>query len=640
MPPRDLKRLIDSAKILQEKHDYKKAFTRYDDILVDFDVTNDNVDVFVEIAQQQLDCLIAQFDVYPDTNEKLNQNEKLLAAAKETYGNCMAHLPSTIHRETLAVLLSPLKEKISKCHEMLADSMMHHAINNAQPRAYDSQISKAIEHYDIAIVKAPADHPDLHLLHLSIMNAYSNLMENAAKKNDMLVYNFAKLVIGKIKDLDLESDEMSEHRYDVHIMMFNAYNVVADYENKAKHAKYLVDHFDEILAKYEADMQDEDEPGKYYNYDKNYIDKYRKDRDTAETFLSGFKPQSLKTSNDKTTNINNTNSTNNNNSTNSTNDNNNAASKTSENFTRDEETEEFDHSPAKKQKTSELIPQSIFIKSEFDQSAKKHVVDINFIKQKISFLIKKGREKSNTQNNCGLIAAYAVSSLLKLLNGEDAPVQKISTNIKENDASTATYLKIMECQIKNEDGTPATSGNKKRSSPLKQFRTVRSVSQITEKGLYSIYQPQPKPYIDVEDNNQTHVYMDIDPNHQFNIMVKTKDLPQVLMNAARQENRVLVGCVNFAATGKNLVGHTIAFCASKDDIFFVDGQLYNGIKDTGEPVFTSLENTYTFAKLIKGQEKGDFADDCFYRVLASVNAEMYNSISMDNSNNSGREFNQ
>lgn len=224
----------------------------------------------------------------------------------------------------------------------------------------------------------------------------------------------------------------------------------------------------------------------------------------------------------------------------------------------------------------------------------------------------------------GAITAFAVSALIKLLNGEDVSEQKISTDLKSNDETTRTLLKIVERPIKNEDGTPAKSGNSRRSTPLTQFRTVSSVSQITKSGLYSIFQPQPLPYIDVE-NNCEHTYMELEPEYQTNIMVKVIELPQLLIRTAMEQDKVLVGCVNFAMPGNNLNGHTIAFCATKHEIFFIDGQEYNGIKDTGEPVFTSLENTYKFATLIAGQDKGEYADDCFYRILSSVNAEVLNS---------------
>ena len=63
------------------------------------------------------------------------------------------------------------------------------------------------------------------------------------------------------------------------------------------------------------------------------------------------------------------------------------------------------------------------------------------------------------------------------------------------------------------------------------------------------------------------------------------------------------------------MGHVITFCATATgDVFYVDGQFYNGLEKTGNPIFTDLTAAYQFISEANPKGPGEYIDDVFYLI--------------------------
>jgi len=95
--------------------------------------------------------------------------------------------------------------------------------------------------------------------------------------------------------------------------------------------------------------------------------------------------------------------------------------------------------------------------------------------------------------------------------------------------------------------------------------------------------------------------------------IKARDVEKQLIEIARMKNRVLVGHLTLARLSKNEADHALAFCATKEKIFFVDGQFYDGLQKTGDPILENINQHFAFITQ-EASAHGDFSDDFFYLI--------------------------
>lgn len=216
--------------------------------------------------------------------------------------------------------------------------------------------------------------------------------------------------------------------------------------------------------------------------------------------------------------------------------------------------------------------------------------------------IKSKRDGNNADSNCGFLTEHSILALVNLLQGKEISDRDIPT--KSSLDSTESIIHRSLVSIKNEDGERVR----------KQLRTSYSAACVNGDGLHSILPAKEVPLLTLTENAVSESTMiDIDAKEIPRTKIKTHDLEKQLMSIAQTKNRVLVGHITLARLSKKDVDHALAFCATKDKIFFVDGQFYDGITKQGDPILENLNQHFEFITQNKSSS-GDFADDCFYLI--------------------------
>src|SRR3990167_3199843 len=218
-------------------------------------------------------------------------------------------------------------------------------------------------------------------------------------------------------------------------------------------------------------------------------------------------------------------------------------------------------------------------------------LSLSVIESEITRLMKKTRHGNDAQTNCGYLTDYAIETLCALLNGQ-IPVEKIAET-KNSAAVTPTHVVHRRTPVKKETGATNQS-----------IQTVSSFPLPANTGLHAHLPPVTAPHITIETGQHSEV-VDLDSEKIQRICVPHRDLKAKLINEAKLKNAILYGDIAFARPENTPVGHVIAFCASPDTAFFIDGQLFNGITQKGNPVFDEL----TTAKASQSDERAFYFQD-------------------------------
>ncbi len=201
--------------------------------------------------------------------------------------------------------------------------------------------------------------------------------------------------------------------------------------------------------------------------------------------------------------------------------------------------------------------------------------DFTVLKNKVSESVKVGRKGNNAQTNCGHLTLYALRALEAILAGKEPELKVVNTS--NSAPTTMSYAEEGSISIKMEDQT-----EQKQIGKL----SCDSVRTPGIEGLHAFLPPGTKSLIDAESGAETIL---IDPKSSSvpQSRVDSPDLlNDVLMRRAREENTIISGVI-YLVNGSS--GHVLAFCASSEEVFYIDGQLYNGSNGRGCPTFESFK---------------------------------------------------
>lgn len=244
-------------------------------------------------------------------------------------------------------------------------------------------------------------------------------------------------------------------------------------------------------------------------------------------------------------------------------------------------------------------------------------LDFSEIKERIRVLMKNTRAGSDAHLNCGYLTEYALEMLKAILTNEE--IKERMVVIDDSDTVTTSSVSRETITIKTESG-------KRRA---KTSYVTSSAPRPAATGLHA-HLPFPSHYlVDTETGLEAPV-INLEGNTIYRHRVEDPSLlHQLLTEQAKREGRMIYGDVAFAPpinrSRPHGVGHVLAFCASPEQVFYIDAQLYNGITKKGEPVFddlkTALNSTgerafyfYNEDNLPKGHIEYLFQPMCFYLV--------------------------
>lgn len=244
-------------------------------------------------------------------------------------------------------------------------------------------------------------------------------------------------------------------------------------------------------------------------------------------------------------------------------------------------------------------------------------IDFEEVKARMRIIMIHAREGNNASLNCGYLTDYALESLKAILTNKE---------ITEKIVSTDDSISVTTTTIHRENVSIKTQSGKKRA----KASFVTSSSPLpTSIGLYAQL-PFPSHYIvDTETGKEAPV-INLTGNTIYRHRVDDPSkLNHLLMEQAKREGRIIIGDIAFARPITRSIprgpGHVVAFCASPDQIFYIDGQLYNGITKQGDPIFTDFRDAltsdgsrafyfYNEDNIPKGQTGNLFQSMCFYLV--------------------------
>lgn len=208
--------------------------------------------------------------------------------------------------------------------------------------------------------------------------------------------------------------------------------------------------------------------------------------------------------------------------------------------------------------------------------------------------IKDIRKGDNSQDNCVYLTEYCLKLIEQIVFGKtecvEPPKKKSSVPLYNN-----------QVLIKEE---------------LFENKIQSSVAIRGDEGVYAMLPAENYAIFDLTNNTERH-FLDIDSSTVSRKKAETPEALDIsLREHARHVNGWVFGHIVFAAIDIHQPGHMIAYLASQDQVLYLDGQLYDGEKEEGEPVFTSLQSYYQFgssssSSKSSSQTKG-FQSNCFY----------------------------
>lgn len=150
-------------------------------------------------------------------------------------------------------------------------------------------------------------------------------------------------------------------------------------------------------------------------------------------------------------------------------------------------------------------------------------------------------------------------------------------------------------------------------------------------GLHGLYKSMPPSSITVFRMNDNE---DLIQEELIDLEQSQRNLPSCLYNQvnetlikeAEKSGGVVFGQINIWRNLLPALGHEIAFYAiytdTRREVFFIDAQHYDGITDSGYPVYSELTTKYEFVNQLQrtGRKIGEstFNDLCFYAIHGRV----------------------
>ena len=267
--------------------------------------------------------------------------------------------------------------------------------------------------------------------------------------------------------------------------------------------------------------------------------------------------------------------------------------------------------PKKKKRTYKSNPTLTQSHTTDYQSATKHhkkheLVDVPVIMEQLNNLIKEQMRGKFSDNNCGYMTEFSINSMIDLLSGVPLSERTISLESSIEDTTPCDVTKKY-VPIKNEK-------NNKRVK--KQLRVVHSIAEKTETGLHSILPNRETIVFEMDEHSNCKeiTSIDLEDVKVPKKLIKSNALYQELTYLAKQSNAILIGQIGLATIGRNTQGHVLAFCATEDSLYYIDGQFYDGISNKGEAVFQDLDTAFNFITQFNVDSTSGFADDCFYLI--------------------------
>lgn len=197
---------------------------------------------------------------------------------------------------------------------------------------------------------------------------------------------------------------------------------------------------------------------------------------------------------------------------------------------------------------------------------------------------KQGRDGNNADDNCGHLVRFLIESFKKLLNRESVQASLIPTSNSRDSARSEGFFEERTVKFENDNNKEYETTTYIAIQP---FRSSRGMSA---KGLEGIVPPGVDTEIDLENNtSRTTVYLHSVRNLEESFYLDT--LNENLKAKARIKNGVIYGSLTlnvWPLDRPDGVDHVIFFCATADQVYFIDLSLYNGITRVGTPLFHSL----------------------------------------------------
>jgi hypothetical protein len=244
--------------------------------------------------------------------------------------------------------------------------------------------------------------------------------------------------------------------------------------------------------------------------------------------------------------------------------------------------------------------------------------------ERISQIMKDARSGNNAMSNCGYLTEYAIQSLSSLLNGRDPEVRIVSTKSSAN----ATTTSVVTAKVKSEHRAIGPITTVVGSTPIR-----------ADVGLHSRLPFPSHLIVDIDNNTESYVVDITDVNKTIK---RTKanspdELTQQLKMKSKAEGNIIYGDVMLVRPGHD-TGHVLAFVADENEVFYIDGQLYNGITKQGSPIFshfkTALASDNSRAYYFHGEDNvrknaiNGFQAICFYLVYGAVNRTLDNTVAI------------
>lgn len=223
--------------------------------------------------------------------------------------------------------------------------------------------------------------------------------------------------------------------------------------------------------------------------------------------------------------------------------------------------------------------------------------------EQLSRLIKEKRENNNADQNCGYLVEYAIDALETMLLGKEASSRQIPTASSVNETENIAIRKFVPIKAEN-------------ARKKKQLRIMSVIAHRTQSGLNSILPFDEAIHFSETDQGQLNetFFIDLTAGSILKKRAKLAELKSLFTDKATKSNSVLIGHIGLVRIGKSQESHVIAFCATRENIYYIDGQFYDGINHVGEPVFQDLSTKFAFTTQYDSLPQGDVADDCFYLI--------------------------
>jgi TPR repeat protein len=232
--------------------------------------------------------------------------------------------------------------------------------------------------------------------------------------------------------------------------------------------------------------------------------------------------------------------------------------------------------------------------------------DIGRLQRELRKNIATVRAGNDCQSNCNSLASHLFEVIGALLSGRPPSTEPVTTERQDNDTYLVTteYKRLKPFETGEYKGAPIT-------------QVIRSWVNAP---------PWLHHYSFAENMSTGELEYDreilVEPNKKRieNSSFLYEILDNQLQEMARIRGEALYGSITLTLAGASARryqnDHVIVFYATATDLFYIDAQNYNGIENSGEPIFTAIKSL-DFAQ--PGQaNNGRYGPICFYAIEGFV----------------------